>query len=70
MCDGEGLNTKMIVNIYDRDKKLIVSNFTRRNKVFSEKLDFDCSATGVYYIESYFEDDNKGCGLNILGYKK
>lgn len=70
VCDGDGTNTRMIVNVYDRDKKLIISNFTRRNKVFSEKLDFDCKATGVYYVESFFENENKGCGLNILGYKK
>ncbi len=60
---------RMVVNFYDRNKKLIASNYLKSSKKFFPTLSYACSATGVYYVESYFEDGKKGCGVNILGFK-
>jgi len=69
VCDGDE-EKKMVVNLLDRNKKLIATNYLKSNKKFYSTLNYVCSATGVYYVEASFEGEKKGCGLNILGFKK
>jgi hypothetical protein len=69
ICEDAKTNS-MILNVLDRDRKLLVSNFTKRPKTFARQINFVCPATGVYYLQAYYEDNSKGCGINILGYKK
>jgi len=61
---------KIIVNLYDRNKKLISSSYYKPQNLHVSKLGYKCSATGVYYIEAYFEDNATNCGIIILGFKK
>lgn len=68
VCDMEEAGNKLIINLYDRNKKLITSS--NKDGSFKEKIGYRCSATGVYYIEAYFENFNKGCGISILGFNK
>lgn len=69
ICDQNPEGNKMVVNFYDRNKKLIASNYLKSSKKFFPTLNYTCSATGVYYVESYFENGKSGCGVNILGFK-
>ncbi|OFY84214.1 MAG: hypothetical protein A3F72_14395 [Bacteroidetes bacterium RIFCSPLOWO2_12_FULL_35_15] len=69
ICDPNPEGNKMVVNFYDRNKKLIASNYLKSSKKFFPTLNYTCSATGVYYVESYFENGKNGCGVNILGFK-
>jgi|ERR1035437_2615899 hypothetical protein len=69
ICDQNTDGNKMIVNFYDRNKKLIASNYMKSSKKFFPTLNYTCSATGVYYVESSFEGGKDGCGANILGFK-
>ncbi|MES2678658.1 MAG: hypothetical protein V4635_02180 [Bacteroidota bacterium] len=61
---------KMIINLLDRNKKLIASNYVRVGKKIYPTLNYECAATGVYYVEAFFEGEKKGCGINVLGFKK
>ena len=61
---------RMIVNLYDRNHKLIVSSFNKKSNTFYPNLVYPCSATGVYYMEATFEGAKGGCGVCILGFKK
>jgi hypothetical protein len=70
ICDEDEKGKKMIVNLLDRNKKMIATNYVKANKKFYWTLNYTCSATGVYYVEASFEGGKKGCGLNILGFKK
>ena len=70
ICDQGEEGKKMIVNLLDRNKKLIATNYLKSNKKFYPTLNYVCSATGVYYVEAFFEGEKKSCGLNILGFKK
>jgi hypothetical protein len=70
VCDQNEAGRKMIVNFYDRSKKLIASNFLKTTKKFYPTISYKCAATGVYYVEAFFEGDKSGCGINILGFKK
>lgn len=69
VCGGNS-SKKMIINLYDRNQKLISSSYYKPKNLFVKKIGFKCTATGVYYIEAYFEDDASGCGVTILGFKK
>ena len=69
-CTPSESDRKMIVNLYDRNRKLIASNYLKSSKKFFQTINYECSATGVYYVQAFFDGDKKGCGLNILGFKK
>jgi hypothetical protein len=69
ICDQNNDGNRMIVNFYDRNKKLIASNYLKSAKKFFPVLNYTCSATGVYYVETSFEGGKSGCGANILGFK-
>ncbi len=70
VCEQNDEGKKMIVNLFDRNKKLIASNYLKSSKKIFSIINYMCSATGVYYVEAYFDGEKKGCGLNILGFKK
>ncbi len=68
-CDSEKKGARMIVNLYDREKNLIATNKNR--KKFYPSITFPCSATGVYYIESFYENSSPdACGINVLGFSR
>lgn len=70
ICDQNESGKRMIVNFYDRGKKLIASNYLKSSKKFFSTINYKCSATGMYYVEAFFEGEKSGCGLNIIGFKK
>lgn len=67
-CDQEIKGSRLIVNLYDKEKNLIASNKQKR-KVYPS-IQYSCSATGMYYIESYYEDSKDPCGVNVIGFIK
>lgn len=69
ICDNTAGKGKMTVNLYDRNHKLIMSSYNKASKKNYPAISYNCSATGVYYIETDFSDSNS-CGVSILGYKK
>lgn len=70
VCEQNAQDKKMVVNLFDRNKKLIASNYLKSSKKIFPIINYACAATGVYYVEAFFEGEKKGCGLNILGFKK
>lgn len=68
ICDEDEKGNKMKVRLLDRNHKLIATNYVS-GKYYST-LDYNCSATGVYYIESGFKPSKVGCGAIILGFLK
>lgn len=69
-CDQEIDGSRMIVNLYDRNHKIIASTYNNKTKTFYPDLVYPCSATGVYYMEVTFEGSQGGCGVCLLGFKK
>lgn len=70
VCDQGKKGGKMIINFYDRNRKLIASTYNKKSRQHNEILLFPCTATGVYYIEGQFEGSGGGCGVCILGFDK
>lgn len=69
-CEMDVEKRAMIINLFDRAHKLIASNYLKSSKKIIPILNYQCSATGVYYVEASFERKNGGCGINIIGFKK
>ena len=70
ICDQDEKGNKMKVKLYDRNKKMIASNYASSTKKYYQVLDYTCSATGVYYIKANFSSTKEGCGNVILGFEK
>jgi hypothetical protein len=70
ICEKTNSNRRMIVNFYDRNRTLVATNFQKSNKKIFPNITYKCSATGVYYVEAFYEGESGGCGLNIIGFKK
>lgn len=67
-CDIE--SNKMIIELYDRNKKLIASNYDKTKRKYYPKIAYPCSATGVYYLKYKFKSDSDACGISMLGFSK
>lgn len=70
ICDEEIKGREMKVKLFDRNKKLIASNYLSSSRKYYPVLNYTCTATGVYYVQSSFKPGKKGCGVLILGFTK
>jgi hypothetical protein len=70
VCDQNLTGNRMIVNLYDRNRKLIASSYNSKTKTYYPDLLYPCAATGVYYLEANFAGAKGGCGVTILGFMK
>jgi len=66
MCTDKSLGGDLVINLYDRNRKLILSNYNKQKRKIYPDVNYECSATGVYYISYEFQGGN-GCGINIIG---
>lgn len=67
-CDKE--ENPMIIELLDRNQKLIASNYDKEKKKFYPKIAYPCSATGVYYLKYKFKNSQESCGVSMLGFTK
>jgi len=70
ICDQNNPGERMIVSLYDRNRKLIASSYNSKTKTYYPDILYPCTATGVYYIEAKLEGAKGGCGVTILGFMK
>jgi hypothetical protein len=68
ICDQSIKGSRLLVNIYDSNRKLVATNHVK--KKFYDSVTLPCNATGIYYIESYYENSKDACGVNILGFTR
>jgi len=70
VCDQNVIGGRMVVNLFDRDHKLIASTYDEKNNKLYSDLLYSCETTGVYFIKATFEGSKGGCGMCILGFNK
>lgn len=66
ICGGG--DKEMELDVLNKDKKKIATNNV--NRQYHNKIQFDCNATGAYYLKASFKGGNNGCGAIIIGFKK
>ena len=70
VCDQNKPGERLIISLYDRNRKLIASTYNSATKTYYPDLLYPCTATGVYYLEAKLEGSKGGCGVTILGFMK
>jgi len=70
VCDQNVNGEKLVVNLYDRNHKLIASSYNSKTKTYYPDILYPCTATGVYYLDAGIEGNKEGCGVTILGFMK
>jgi len=70
ICDQNITGNRMVVNLFDRNRKLIASSYNPKTKTYYPDLLYPCTATGVYYLEASIAGAKGGCGVTILGFMK
>lgn len=70
ICDEGVKGNEMKVTLSDRNKKTISSNYLSSSRKYFPVINYTCTATGVYYVESSFKPSKTGCGVIILGFSK
>lgn len=65
----QGLGGRLVVTIYDNNKKIVATSYNKKTKKHLSKIDFVADRTGVYYFNFVFESEI-GCGTSVLGMKK
>jgi len=69
-CYDDSEGNKMIVSLYDSNRKLISSSYDKKTGKLYPTIKFKCSSTGIYYFTFNFEKEEGGCGVSILGFNK
>ena len=69
LCNENVVGGEMVINLYDREHKLIASTYDQKNEKHFSNILYSCSATGVYYIQASLKDAKGGCGMFILGFR-
>jgi len=67
-CDQDN-GQKIIVKLYNRSRKLVASNYNEDTGKHYPKIIFQCSATGVFFIQTLVSIKEGGCGISMLGFK-
>lgn len=57
----------MILNLYDRNDKLIATSINPKTKKNDKIITFSPDAAGRYYISTFFEKKDTGCCLIMFG---
>lgn len=70
VCDPKSGDDKLIVELYDKEKKFVASNYNSKTNKFYPKIGYPCSATGVYYMKYKFKSGKPACGISMIGFKK
>lgn len=69
VCNDESAGGDMIVNLFDKNRRLIATSFDVRTKKHYPAMAYHCTATGVYYLSFEFPN-SEGCGVSVLGFQK
>ena len=63
-------NKGVVLNLYDSNRKLVVSNHENETKKYMAGLSYACNTTGIYYLSFTFENTRDKCAASVLGFKK
>ncbi len=69
-ANSMGMSDNIEIKLYSPSKKLVASNYDKKNNKFRANIGYKCAATGVYYMTFKFKDAPTHCGLSVLGFKR
>ncbi|SFC54958.1 hypothetical protein SAMN05421780_106219 [Flexibacter flexilis DSM 6793] len=69
LCGKDGDAKKLIVTLYDSNRKELGSNLDKASGAFYPVFGYKCSATGIYYLSFSYQGGGE-CGGSVLGFKR
>jgi len=67
-CPGEEDGPKIVVNLYNRTRKLVATTYNKETDKYYSKMIFKCSATGIFFVQTLMPLGENNCGLTMLGF--
>ena len=68
--DDNESQDKIVVELYDKNKKIVSSNYNKKTKKFYSKIGMNCTSTGVYYMKYRSLSGKPVCALSNIGFKR
>lgn len=69
VCNSSEEVPKITVSLYDKDRKLLATNYNKKDDKYYPGLGYNCTATGIYYMTYSIQSGDK-CGVSVVGFKK
>jgi hypothetical protein len=67
---SDGAASNLEIQLFDKSKKLICSNYNKKKGTFAKVL-YPCTSTGVHYISYIDHSKNSSvCGAGVIGFKR
>lgn len=70
LCSKEGDAKKLVVTLFDANRKELGSNFDAKSNSFFPAFAYKCSATGIYYLSFSYPNGQGECAGSVLGFKR
>ena len=61
-------NAQIVVNLYNRTRKLVASTYNSETDKHYEKMLFKCNATAIFFVQTLTALDDNSCGITMLGF--
>ena len=68
MCEGQGESFQMVIKLYNRNRKLVVSTYDEDTEHYYDKMIFKCSATAIFFVQTLMPLAEGDCGIAMLGF--
>lgn len=68
--DENSSEDKVVVELYDKNKKIVSSNYNEKTNKFYSKIGLNCTSTGVYYMKYRSLSGKPVCALSNIGFKR
>lgn len=68
-CNAENSDGELVIQLYDRQKK-ITSSLNEKNSKVYPSVEFSCNKTGLYTLWYSFREGEKGMGVGIVSLVK
>ena len=68
MCEGDAEQGQIVVNLYNRTRKLVASTYNEEAEKYHDKMIFRCSATGIFFVQTLMPLSQGNCGITMLGF--
>ena len=69
LSDDKNEIPKIKVTLYDKNRKMLATNYNPKTKSYYAGLVYSCTATGIYYMDFSVEPESK-CSVAVVGFKK
>ncbi len=66
MCNMDGSNGALVLNMQDEAKNLVLSSFDQKSGKVYTSIDFTCKKSGIYQLSYDFTNDKQGSGVGVV----